>query len=370
VKPIVEAEEAPPRETGRRQREESRHGSVALQAASLAATAALTLAAALLLAAPEELAVAVGGPADDPAYLPVHAAAGLGAFEAEGARVRLRRVKHPTAAIGALREGEAAVAVTTTDQAVRGASARGQPVRIMIAHTRVPAVALLVSAKPDRITRIEDLRGQRVGIPGPGTTGHLVLVSLLAAQRIPPWQLELVSLAGAVLGARVASGDLGAAVVEEPWLDRAAGGGAAALIDFRRPEDTMRLLGGPFYEVVSVARADETTLSRLEPALAAFARAVIRVQAWLVATPSAEVAARLPAGLVTDRERFVARLGAMREAYAPLGEATEAGLATTFQVLRGGTPWPVGVKIAPRDLREPPFVARARAQLGPTPAPP
>ena len=315
--------------------------------------------------------MAVGGPPQEPAYLPVYAAAALGTFEAEGVRPRLSRAKHPTAAITALREGGAAVAVTTSDQAIRGAWARGRPVRILVAHTETPAVALVVAAQHgEQVTRVEDLRGRRVGIRGPGTTGHFVLGALLAARRIGSSDVEVVSFSGAALLARLGSGDLAAAVLDEPWLGRAVAGGARILLDLRRPEDTRRHLGGSFHEVVSVASADEKTLADLEPTLTAYARALVRVQSWLVTTPAAEVAARLPADLVGDRERFVTRLEAVRHAYAPLGEATEAGLGATFRVLQSASPWPVGLKLAPTDLREPPFLTSARARLGPTPPPP
>src|SRR5262249_11381707 len=68
--------------------------------------AALALAGALLLgilasgpgpraADLPELTVSVGGGPDVPAYLPVHVAASLDTFVAEGVRVTLRRAKHP-----------------------------------------------------------------------------------------------------------------------------------------------------------------------------------------------------------------------------------------------------------------------------------
>lgn len=315
--------------------------------------------------------MAVGGPPQEPAYLPVYAAAALGTFEAEGVRPSLFRTKHPTAAINAFREGAAAVAVTTSDQAVRGAWARGRPVRILVAHTETPAVALLVAAQHrERVTRVEDLRGRRVGIRGPGTTGHFVLAALLAARRVVPSDVEVVSLSGAALVARLGSGDLAAAVLDEPWLGRAVAGGAHLLLDLRRPDDTRRQLGGAFYEVVSVVSTEDKTLAGLEPALTAYARALARVQSWLVTTPAAEVAGRLPADLVGDRQRFVTRLEAVRHAYAPLGETTEVGLGATFRVLQSASPWPVGLTLAPKDLREPPFLTSARARLGPTPPPP
>lgn len=315
--------------------------------------------------------VSLGGPAEDPAYLPVHAAAALGTFEAEGVSVTLRRAKHPTAAVTALRDREAAVAVTSLDQAIRGAWAR-VPVRVLAAHTRAPAVVLLTStAAAERVTRVADLRGRRVGIPGPGTTGHLLLAALLQAARLQPWQLDVRSLGNATLAARLGTGELAAAVVDEPWASRAlAAGGAAVLADFRRPEDAARHLGGPFYEIVSVTAADPKELERLQPALAAFARAVIRVQAWLATAAPEEVAARLPPDLGGNRERLVARLGALRAAYAPGAEATEAGLAASLRILRGGSPWPASLRVTPADLREPGFVSAARAALGPSPPPP
>ena len=339
---------------------------------------------------PATLVVAVGGPAEDPAYLPVHVAAALGTFEAEGVGVTLRRAKHPTGAIDLLRTREAGVAVTTLDQAVRGAWARGVPVRVLIAHTRAPAVVVVVSAAATaRVARVEDLRGQKVGIPGPGTTGHLVLLHLLRKAGLKPWQVDIQSVGGAGLVARLARGDLAAAVIDEPWASRAlAARAATALLDLRRPEVADRSLGGPFYEVVSVTpsgardgtpdtkpdekagKAGAVPAPPPEPALQGFARALIRVQAWLAATPPAEIAERLPPSLVGDRDRFLARLEAGHAAYVPTGEATDAGLTATLAVLRGGTPWPLTVSIDAKDLQAPPAVTRARATLGPSPPAP
>jgi NitT/TauT family transport system substrate-binding protein len=349
---------------------------------------------------PPELVVAVGGPADNPAFLPVHAAAALGTFEAEGVRVTLRRAKHPTAAMEALRDKAAdkavGVAVTTADQAVRGGWARGTPVRVVAAHTRAPAVALLVPGGHGSAPGPDGLRDRRIGIPGPGTTGHLVLLTLLRARRVEPWQLELVSLGSPGLLARLRSGTLDAALLEEPWVTRALETGAGALwLDFRRPADVATHLGGPFYEFVSVtpaegkapegkpaegkppeaktpeaAAADAKALEERRAALAAYARAVIRVQAWLATTPAAAVADRLPAELTRDRERFLARLAPLQAAYAPDGEATAEGLAATLRVLRSGSPWPVDLTVTPEDLREPPAVTAARKALGPAPPAP
>jgi ABC-type nitrate/sulfonate/bicarbonate transport system substrate-binding protein len=344
-------------------------------------------------AEPPALTVAVGGPAEDPAYLPVHAAVALGTFEAEGVTVTLKRAKHPTGAVTALRDREAGIAVTTLDEAIRGAWVRKLPVQVLVAHVRAPAVALMVApAARDVVRRVEDLRGKAVGIPGPGSTGHLLLAVLLRGARLQPWQVDTRSVGSKALLAQLGAGDLAAAMVEEPWASRLLEAGrAGVLVDFRRPAETERVLGAPFYEVVSVAvtavkeeakqppkagpDAKKGTPARVEPppeaVLAAYARGVARVQAWLAATPPPLVAERLPPALVGDRMRFESRLSAQQAAYAGAGEATREGLEATLRVLRGGgSPWPVHLSVDADNLAPPPGVAEARRQLGAAPPAP
>jgi NitT/TauT family transport system substrate-binding protein len=343
-------------------------------------------------AEPLPLTIAVAGTAEEPAYLPVHAAAALGTFEAEGLQVTIKRTKTATAAMDALRGGDAGVAVTTLDAAIHGGWMRKAPVQVLAAHVRAPALALLVApAARETVRSVADLRGKAVGMPGPGTTGHLVLAALLRAARVQPWQLDVRSVGSPALLARLGSGDLAAAMVDEPWASRLVDAGrVGVLVDLRQPEETEQRLGGPFYEVVSVAAAPPPEKPKeppkpgtgakpeappLEPpapaVLAAYARAVGRVQAWLAATAPAAVAERLPAALVGDRARFARRLAERQAAYAGTGEATAAGLEATLRVLRGGgSPWPVTLALGPGDLAAPPAVDEARRGLGAAPPPP
>lgn len=312
----------------------------------------------------------MGGGPEEPAYLPVHAALALGTFQAEGVQVALRRVSHPTAAVEALVERSAAVAVATLDQAARGASSRGQRVRVLVAHTVAPAVALLgPRGAPD--LPLEALRARRVGIPAPGATGHLVLLRLLATAGLDARHVALTAVPGRAVAGRLASGQLDAAMVEDPWVSRVvAAGGARILLDLRDPAVTRARLGGPFHEVASLVRADDAGLAREEASLAAFTRALIRVLSWLRATPPARVAARLGPRLGLDADRLTDRLAALQAAYAPAGEADETSLASTLQVLQAGRPWPADLRVRPADLLPPPLVTRARTALGPTPPEP
>ena len=341
---------------------------------------------------PPSVTVAVGGPATDLAYLPVHVAAALGTFEAEGIAVTLKRAKHATGAMTAVRDREAGIAVTTLDEAIRGAWARNFPVQVLAAHVRAPAIALLVApAARDAVRRVEDLRGRAVAIPGPGSTGHLLLATLLREARIQPWQVETRSLGTAATMAALQKGDVAAALVEEPWASRLLEADrAGVLLDLRAPDVVERVLGGPFYEVVSVvaapvkaepkaarktgAAAKKDAPPPIEPppgpALAAYARAVARAQVWLATAEPGAIAERLPPALVGDRGRFEARLRAQRAAYAGTGEPTPAGVEASLRVLRAGSPWPVTLSVGPDELAPPPAVVEGRQQLGPAPPAP
>jgi len=406
VEPVVEAQQAATTRRGARQeRRRRQHGEFIIKTwhavrrnrrfawgLTLAGWLIVHVAGAQPASAPSSVIVAVGGPPEEAAYLPVHTAMALGTFEAEGLQVTLKRAKHPTAAVAALRDREAGIAVTTLDNAIRGAWARRLPVQVLAAHVRAPAVSLLVAPSArDTVRRVEDLKGKAVGIPGPGTTGHLLLARLLRSARLKPSEVDVRSVGNTALLAQLGSGDLPAAMVEEPWVGRLLDSGrAGVLIDFRKPAETERVVGGPFYEVVSIAvtpppkeepkskkgpEAKKAAPPPIEPPaeaiLAAYARAIARVQVWLATTPPPAVAERLPPALIKDRARFEVELAAVQAAYAGTGEPTSEGLQATLGVLRSGaSPWPVTLSVSPDDLASPPAVTAARRQLGLTPSPP
>ena len=117
--------------------------------------------------------------------------------------------------------------MTTLDEAIRGAWARKIPVQVLAAHVRAPAVALLVApAARETVRRIEDLRGKPVGIPAPGARAHLLLATLLRGARVQPWEVDTRSVGSAALLAQIGTGDLAAAMVEEPWASRLLAAGA------------------------------------------------------------------------------------------------------------------------------------------------
>jgi len=334
------------------------------------AVIAWLLSAALLAAEPAPLTVAVAGPPTEPSYLPLYVAEALGTFEAEGVRVTLRRVKGEGSAVAALREGDAEVAATSVDQAVRLGWGRGTPLALVALTALSPPAALLVSARHrETIATVADLRGKRIAIPGPGTSVHHLAIHLLRRHRVEPHQAHLVSPGALRAASQLAAGELEAAITLEPWTGRLLRQGhASLLLDLRDPEVARQALGGAFYEAgLFVRKAD---LEALGDRLIPLTRALVRALAWLRRAPPEAIADRLPARLVGDREEFLAQLAAVRALYPADALATPEGMTSTLSILRGASPLPASVRVRPGDLLALDPLRQALTALGEAPPAP
>ena len=236
-------------------------------------------------------------------------------------------------------------------------------------------------------------RARRSASRGPGPRGISCSPSSCARLASGPGTWIHAASGRTGLLAQLGSGDLAAAMVEEPWAGRLlAADRAGLLVDFRQPAEVERVLGGPFYEVVSVVvgppTEEETKAAEgrregrqeapaappeppPEAALVAYARAVARVQAWLAGTPPDD-GGRAPAGRARRGPR------ALRGAAHPAPGRLRGNRGGDSRGARGDDPrsaerrqplarHPHG---GPGDLAAPAAVAEARRQLGATPPPP
>ncbi len=127
------------------------------------------------------LTIAVAGPPTSPEYLPLHVAQAEGLFTAQQIAVTLRSTRSDAAAAEMLAAGQAQLAATSLDTALRLGGTEGVPPRLVWALTAAPPVALLVApGRADTIRSAADLVGQTVAIPAPGTAEDQALGLLLA----------------------------------------------------------------------------------------------------------------------------------------------------------------------------------------------
>lgn len=302
---------------------------------------------ALLVFLQASLSIAVSGPYTSAEYLPLRVAEAEGYFTQEGLQVSLRTTPAEPGAAEALSRGQADVAATSLEAALRHGAVGGRPPRLVFGLTATPPVALLVSATHrETIKRFEDLAGQRAAVTSPGAPEHPLLFALLDRHQIRPTQLSLLSLGERGLIAALETGEVHAGLLPDPWASRlVVDGKAIILADFRRRDEAARWLGGPTVHAALFVSADR---SPAEAALTAFLRAMLRAVRRVETAPPEELLARLPARSVSLREDFVARLEGARQIYLPGGWVRHETIQLSVAQIRNRAPLPKSVSVPRR----------------------
>jgi NitT/TauT family transport system substrate-binding protein len=292
------------------------------------------------------LTIAVAGPATSPEYLPLHVAQAEGHFAAQKLTVTLRSMRSDADAAETLASGQAHLAATSLDAALRLGGVDGVPPRLVWGLTAAPPVALLVNpARSGTIRSAADLVGQAVSVPAPGTAEDQVLTLLLARAGVPTHRVTLRSLGERGAVQALERGDVAAAVLAEPYVSRLVEEGKAVVaVDLRTAKDAAEHLGGPTVNAALFARAgalpEAATLRAVVTALQA---AVAR----LIAAEPAALEASLPTAVIGSSADFALRLRGARDLFVG-GRVSVEALERSIALVRSRAPLPAKVKLPRR----------------------
>jgi ABC-type nitrate/sulfonate/bicarbonate transport system substrate-binding protein len=275
-------------------------------------------------------------------YLPIRIAEASGALARQEVVVRYVRTEADAAL--ALARGQVDLAATSLDAALRLGHVRGVPPRLLLGLTAVAPAALLVTARSvEGVTRLEDLSGKTIGIPSPGSPEHAMLLSLLAEARLSPRDVRTASLGERSLAAGLASGDLAAGIVGEPWVSRLLEEGrATVLADLRTRAGGERWLGRESVHAAVFVRGGA------EPGhapLTALCRELLRAMARIAAAPLEDLAAGLPPAVVGAPDDWRARLEGLRGVMLPDGVVSPARLDGSLRLARRRSPFPAALRL-------------------------
>jgi len=293
----------------------------------------------------QTLTLAVSGPATSSEYLPIRVAEGEGYFAREGLDVTVRTTRAESGAAEALAQGQVDLAATTLEALLRfGPRVPSQTPRLVFGLTAAPPFSVLVAtAQAGAVRSVEDLAGLRVGVTTPGAPELAWFGWLLARASVSLAQLHLMSLGGRGLASAIDSGEIHAALVQEPMATRLLEEGRATLLgDFRTPAAVSRALGMQTVNAAVFVRADRRPA---DVHLAAFAQALLAAQERMRAASAEELATRLPSRVAGAHEEFQARLEAARACHLPDGLVSAEGLQQTIGIIRAHTPLPWRLRI-------------------------
>jgi ABC-type nitrate/sulfonate/bicarbonate transport system substrate-binding protein len=290
------------------------------------------------------LTIAVAGPPTSPDYLPLHVAHADGLFTAQQLSVTLRSTRSDAAAAEMLATGQAQLAATSLDAALRLGGTEGVPPRLVWALTAAPPVALLVApGRVDTIRSAADLAGQTVAVPAPGTTEDQALGLLLARAGVPMHRVKVLSLGERGVARALEGGEVAAGVLGEPHVSRLVEGGKAVIaVDLRTAKDAAATLGGPTVGAALFARAGA------EPTAATIRALRAALQAAVGRTISAEPAAlqtTLPSAVIGLPADFALRLRSARDLFLADGRVPAETLERSLELLRARAPLPAKVKL-------------------------
>jgi len=290
------------------------------------------------------LTIAVAGPPTSPEYLPLHVAKADGLFTAQQLSVTLLSTRSDTAAAEMLATGQAQLAATSLDAALRLGGTEGVPPRLVWALTAAPPVALLVApGRVDTIRSAADLAGQTVAVPAPGTTEDQALGLLLARAGVPMHRVKVLSLGERGVARALEGGEVAAGVLGEPHVSRLVEGGKAVIaVDLRTAKDAAAALGGPTVGAALFARVGA------EPPAATLRALRAALQAAVGRTISAEPAAlqtTLASAVIGSPADFALRLRSARDLFLADGRVTAETLDRSLDLLRSRAPLPAKVKL-------------------------
>lgn len=293
----------------------------------------------------------VSGPTTSPEYLPLRVAEAEGYFAREGLAVTLKTTRAEPGAAEALTQGQADLAATSLEAILRfGPRNTSQAPRLVFGLTAAPPVILLVADAHKTVVRtIEDLPGTRIGVSTPGTPEQAWFAWLLARSGLSVAQMWMVSRGERGVVHAVETGDVHAALVQEPAASRlVASGQARVLVDLSSPAAVRQAIGAPTVNAAVFMRSDRRPRDR---DLTAFARAVLAAQRRIAEGDGDALAAKLPRTVTSGPDSFDARLAASRDIYLPDGLVSVEQVRETLILIRAHLPLPVTARVPrPEDL--------------------
>jgi len=284
------------------------------------------------------------GPASGPEYWPLWVAQSEGYFTEENLTVNLAPARADTIAADALARHRVDLAATSLDAAITLGHVDGTPPKLVFGLSAIPAAALLVpTSQKETIRALSDLAGKTVGISAPGTPAALALLSLLESGGVALPKVIVKSYGERGLASAIASGELAAAIVEDPAATRLVDEGqAVVLADLRKKDADVKWLGVATVFSAVFAAAD----TRLGPAqLTPFCRALLRALARLSSATPEELRAALPREARGFPEDFATRLAGARETYLRDGWVSPEVLSASIALVKSRTAIPVKVSI-------------------------
>jgi len=239
--------------------------------------------------------IAVSGPPAQLYFLPVVLAKQLGLFEQAGVNVELQHFNAGSKALESVVGGSADIVAGAYENTVR-MQAKGQPMQSIVLFGRYPQNILgITKANAASYKSAQDLKGQKIGITGPGSATQTFLNLILASAGLKPDDVSPVTVgAGAVAVAAMKRGNELYAIsnLDLAITELTLSGDIVVAIDSRNAEGTRAVYGGDYAS--GSLYAPIAFVQRNPKNIEAIALAMVRTLAWMKKASPDEIVGKLP----------------------------------------------------------------------------
>jgi NitT/TauT family transport system substrate-binding protein len=240
--------------------------------------------------------IAVSGPPAQLYFLPVVLAKQLGYFEQAQVNVELQHFNAGSKALESVVGGSADIVAGAYENTVR-MQAKGQPMQSIVLFGRYPGNILgIAKANAATYKSPADLKGQKIGITGPGSATQTFLNLILEKAGLKPDDVSPVTVgAGAVAVAAMKRGNELYAIsnLDLAITELTLSGDIVVAIDSRTAEGTRAVYGGDYASGSLYAPA--AFVQRNPKNVAAIVLSMVRTLAWMKNATPEEIVAKLPA---------------------------------------------------------------------------
>lgn len=244
----------------------------------------------------KNVSIAVSAPPSQLYFLPVVLAKQLGYFEQGGVTVELQHFNAGSKALKSLVGGSADIVAGAYENTIR-MQARGVALQSFVLFGRYPQNALgVVKSKAASYKSPADLKGQKIGITGPGSATEVFLNLVLRQAGLAPSDVTPVTVgAGAVaVAAMRRSDELYAISNLDPAITELTTSGDIVIVADSRTEAGTKAIYGGDYASGSLY-APQAFLQKNPQTAQAIANAMVRTLKWIKAATPEQIVAAMPA---------------------------------------------------------------------------
>ncbi len=281
-------------------------------------------------------------------FLPFEIARAQGFFSKHGLEPEFTYTKGGPPAATLLASGGVDFAGISID-VMLNFSAEGKKLTMVASTTRLPAFALVAApGQSGVIHSLEDLQGKTVGVANLGAGDQITTQYLLKQAGADPSRVQFAAIGtDQAKVAALESGELDAALVQEPALTRLTGKGARVLTDMYDPEQAKEAFGSEYQFTGLVVQ--QKAIEERSDVVGRAANAVADASRFIASTSGVALLEGIPDEAVTsgDREKFAKIVDKYKGALYPgdgkvnsEGVETVIRIRTTSGTLKGEAPDP------------------------------